>query len=280
MSTVSDEVPASDQVLTGTAFFMSPSSNAGHRRRADSLCKEVRATLKENWPELNLNDWRDDSAPGLITVSIVRFIAEAPVVFADLTGQNANVYYEVGLAHALGVPVVAFLKENEALAFDLAPERAIKVEVKDNEDISDPGGIRTEIHRAVRAVEHAGALPTTAVAIYQQGLENLRLSSENETLRRGHAEPGTTTGILSPSDSADPHRWRASATLGRLRRVRVEELQSGLQIVDIEHGLGEVIRFQTLHGSRCLTMQFADGAMDSMIVPIDQLELSYFVPPV
>lgn len=46
-------------------------------------------------------------------------IAQAHIIVADMTGQNANVYYEVGYAHALGKEVVLLTQTAEDIPFDL-----------------------------------------------------------------------------------------------------------------------------------------------------------------
>jgi len=46
-------------------------------------------------------------------------ISRADVVVADVTGQNANVFYEVGYAHALGKSVVLMARELADIPFDL-----------------------------------------------------------------------------------------------------------------------------------------------------------------
>ena len=46
-------------------------------------------------------------------------IAKADVVIADMTGRNANVFYEVGYAHALGKPTVLLTRDADDIPFDL-----------------------------------------------------------------------------------------------------------------------------------------------------------------
>lgn len=46
-------------------------------------------------------------------------INKADVIVADMTGQNPNVFYEVGYAHALGKIVLLITKEAEDIPFDL-----------------------------------------------------------------------------------------------------------------------------------------------------------------
>jgi len=46
-------------------------------------------------------------------------IAKADLVIADMTGRNANVFYEVGYAHALGKTTLLLTKTAEDIPFDL-----------------------------------------------------------------------------------------------------------------------------------------------------------------
>jgi nucleoside 2-deoxyribosyltransferase len=48
-------------------------------------------------------------------------IAKADLVIADLSGQNPNVFYEVGIAHTLGKPVSASFAVNRGRAFRSPP---------------------------------------------------------------------------------------------------------------------------------------------------------------
>lgn len=46
-------------------------------------------------------------------------IAKADVIVADLTGRNANVFYETGYAHALGKKVILLTQNSDDIPFDL-----------------------------------------------------------------------------------------------------------------------------------------------------------------
>jgi len=56
---------------------------------------------------------------------VVRGIAEADLVVADLTGNNANVMYEVGVAHGLGRPTTMISQALEDAPFDLRSYRIL-----------------------------------------------------------------------------------------------------------------------------------------------------------
>ena len=51
-------------------------------------------------------------------------ISDADLVVADLTGLNANVMYEVGVAHALRKPTLVVTQEIDELPFDLRTSRS------------------------------------------------------------------------------------------------------------------------------------------------------------
>ena len=57
---------------------------------------------------------------------IVVQIAQSDLVIADLTGCNPNVFYELGLAHALRRPVILLTQDIEDVPFDLQPYRILE----------------------------------------------------------------------------------------------------------------------------------------------------------
>ena len=66
--------------------------------------------------------------PGLITADIERCIREAKIVIAEITPINANVFYEVGIAHALRKPTILLaqkLTPESRLPFDIAGHRVL-----------------------------------------------------------------------------------------------------------------------------------------------------------
>jgi len=54
-----------------------------------------------------------------ITADIWKSLRSTRIVIAELTGRNTNVFYEVGLAHALGKPVIIITKNEDDVPFDL-----------------------------------------------------------------------------------------------------------------------------------------------------------------
>jgi hypothetical protein len=57
---------------------------------------------------------------------VVALIARSKVVVCDLTGRNANVFYEAGIAHTLGREVILITQAEDDVPFDLSHHRYIK----------------------------------------------------------------------------------------------------------------------------------------------------------
>lgn len=73
----------------------------------------------------------DIFATGKVVDQIWRGINDAKVLVAELTSRNPNVFYELGLAHALGKPVVLVSSTQEDVPFDLRHIRVIYYETSD-----------------------------------------------------------------------------------------------------------------------------------------------------
>jgi hypothetical protein len=73
---------------------------------------------------------RADEVAGVknITWDIWERINSARFLVADLTSRNANVFYEVGLAHAISKDVILITQSMEFVPFDLRSVRCIEYE--------------------------------------------------------------------------------------------------------------------------------------------------------
>lgn len=80
--------------------------------------------------------------------SVWEGINRARVIVADLTGRNPNVFYELGIAHTLGKPVIMLTQSMEFVPFDLRHLRCIVYEYKP----SDIERFETILERTVRTV--------------------------------------------------------------------------------------------------------------------------------
>lgn len=69
----------------------------------------------------------DEFKEGNIMKYTVELILKAQIVIAVIEGRNPNVFYEVGIAHSIGKPVILIASENkkEEIPFDLNQHRFI-----------------------------------------------------------------------------------------------------------------------------------------------------------
>ena len=83
--------------------------------------------VKEVCKSYEVNALRADevSGPGLIIADIVRDISTSQLIIADITPVNANVYFEVGYALALGKPTLLLAQKGTPLPFDVAGFRVL-----------------------------------------------------------------------------------------------------------------------------------------------------------
>ena len=83
--------------------------------------------------EAGLNVQRADDVfrAGSILKDIVAYISQAAVVLADISEDNRNVHYELGLAHALGKPTLLIAHQEVPQFFDVGHERMIKTNKND-----------------------------------------------------------------------------------------------------------------------------------------------------
>lgn len=79
---------------------------------------------------------------------VLSLLWRSQVVIADLTGKNANVFYEIGLAHALPRPSVLLTQSDEDVPFDLRSIRYLKYGL----GTSDRNALQEQLSKRLRAL--------------------------------------------------------------------------------------------------------------------------------
>jgi hypothetical protein len=166
-----------------TCFVIAPIGADGSdvRVRSDQVLKHIIAPAAK---ECGYEAIRADqiSEPGLITSQVIQHVVEDPLVIADLTGRNPNVFYELALRHALKKPVVQIIHATESIPFDVAASRTVHV---DHHDLDSAARAREEIIKQVRAVERNPADVDTPISVAIE-LQSLRQS--DNPLEKSNAE--------------------------------------------------------------------------------------------
>ena len=119
------------------------------RKRSDQILKHV---ISPALKECGYKATRADqiSEPGMITSQVIQHIVDDPLVVADLTDRNPNVFYELAIRHAIRKPLVQLIKKGEQIPFDVAGTRTIHV---DHHDLDSVEGAKKEIIAQVRSLE-------------------------------------------------------------------------------------------------------------------------------
>ena len=65
--------------------------------------------------------------PGKVLQQIVQLILKSQIIIAVLDGKNPNVFYEIGIAHAIGKAVILIANFSSAndVPFDLKSDRLV-----------------------------------------------------------------------------------------------------------------------------------------------------------
>jgi hypothetical protein len=115
--------PPTDPSPDSLCFFITPVGPAGSDTYANAdIVSDALVEPAAN--DLDLAMVRADriAAPGEITQRILDHLQRDRAAVADLTGLNANVFYEFAIRHALQLPVVLIAQEGQRLPFDVAPQ--------------------------------------------------------------------------------------------------------------------------------------------------------------
>lgn len=108
-----------------------------------------------------LDCWRVDEAPGpgSITKDIINGIIDAELLIADLTSRNANVFYELGIAHAVGNKTIMTAQSTEDIPFDIGNYRVLVYE----QTISGATKLQAQLDAAIKEVLHSPRRPNNPV---------------------------------------------------------------------------------------------------------------------
>jgi hypothetical protein len=152
---------------------------------------------------------------------IVEWISKSDLILADLTGLNPNVFYELGMAHALLRPVILMTQNIDELPFDLRSYRVITY--------------NTHFARIASARE---ALRQTAFGAIRGELEwgnpVSDFASTGRLISRTPASPSESSAQAEDEDEEDrgwlDHRVAMEEGFGELREILSSVTEATLSI--------------------------------------------------
>lgn len=134
-----------------TCFVIAPigEPESETRKRSDQVLKHI---VEPAAKKCGYTAMRADqiSKPGIITRQVIQHLAEDPLVVADLTGRNPNVFYELAIRHVVKKPLVQIIKKGEPIPFNVAGTRMVQV---DHHDLDSVKEAKREIINQIKSVE-------------------------------------------------------------------------------------------------------------------------------
>lgn len=109
-------------------FVISPIGSDGtdiHRKFKDVLDYVIKPAVEKSGYDLKVIRADDIKQSGSIIKDILQSLLESYVVIADLTNQNPNVFYELGVRHALKPRTILISEKADDIPFDLKDYRTI-----------------------------------------------------------------------------------------------------------------------------------------------------------
>lgn len=111
---------------------------------------------------------------------VVEGLINSDAIVADLTGNNANVYYELGAAHALMRPVIMLAQDVKRIPFDLRSHRVLAYSSEE----SLRGDFQQRLRQTLQETLQVPIEPSTPIAEYMSIPFAARVQQANR-----HARP-------------------------------------------------------------------------------------------
>ncbi len=208
--------------------------------------------------------------PSTITNDIWEYTKKSKVILADLSERNANVFYELGLAHAIAKPAVMITQSMDDVPFDL---RSLRIIVYDR---NDPGWGETLRYKITKSLLETVGSPSEAIlpaflsvtqtprapSISENERQFLELKREidlvkNEVIRR--------SGVYNV-----PDRVSSSFPPTRSNASRISPVEAGRLIETFVHNgieVDQILRFFESHSfPKDWLQQKITGAMAQRVV--------------
>ncbi len=131
------------------------------RKRSDQVLKHIITPAAE---ACGYKTTRADqiSEPGMITSQVIQKIVDDPLVIADLTERNPNVFYELAIRHVIRKPLVQIIKKGEQIPFDVAGTRTIHV---DHHDLDNVEEAKEEIIAQIKSIDKGSSIQETPISV-------------------------------------------------------------------------------------------------------------------
>jgi tetratricopeptide (TPR) repeat protein len=226
--------------MARTCFVISPIGDEGTETRqlADDLLELIIVPALEPF---DFDVIRADKivSSGVITSEIIEYVQSADLCIIDLTGHNANVYYECGRRHETAKPFLQVIRKNETLPFDVSGIRTLSY------DLTDARAVRVtveEMRKYVQIVSSAsGNTPRSAVSVTSlaESVDRLERKLDQLLTNAPMRLPGSadkqspTEGVPSLFERRTPYE----EFMGAVARGDQRGAEAALEILSAQRGI-------------------------------------------
>jgi len=193
-------------------FIISPigAENSQEQEHSNDVLDFI---IKPALSEHNVEGFRSDELrqPGRITDQMFAMILESDFCIALLTGCNPNVFYELAIAQAAGIPVIILMLKGQELPFDIKDLRCIFYDFKPRtfED-------RTYKKELVDQIANLDKTDRRGISLLERyGINPLSLPDSYKFPAILSEIKGTLTGLEAPDEKLIQY-YRAQGDLERL----------------------------------------------------------------
>ena len=177
-------------------FFIAPigEPNTPTRERSDRVLRHV---VQAGVARFGYEAIRADAIaePGIITSQVIERVVDSPLVIADLTGHNPNVFYELAIRHAFRKPYVQIIERGHTIPFDVSAARTIIFDL----DLDGAANAADEVARYVESLHSDPSTLQTPISLALD-FQNLRRSPDQDYSTMAQVLP-LLTGINSAVNS-------------------------------------------------------------------------------
>lgn len=181
-------------------------------------------------------------------------ITESTLVIAELTGKNPNVYYELGLAHAMKKPAILVSSNIEDVPFDLRPLRVLIY------DKNDPDWGEILKSNIAKAIDETLSSPAEAIPHTFREYEPTKTSHEITLAERLTFLEGQVSELIVDS-YPDSH----------IEEVESAPFDIGERVKHAKFGGGQVIHFEGVGNQKRVQINFDNYGLKWLVVSYARL---------
>jgi len=155
-------------------FVITPigKEDSEERKHADLILRHLIAPVAK---ALELKAVRADEIErsGIINRQVFEYLTRARISVADLSFNNPNAFYELGVRHMSRLPTIQIIREGDSVPFDVSQNRTIRINTKDNYAIIDSiEAAKEKLLSQINAVlAHSPSADESPVDVYLPGIE-------------------------------------------------------------------------------------------------------------